>query len=344
MTNVKRQYAIYGILFGLMFPCMSIVFECIRLDLDISFESVVFIHTNNPLIYIIDSAPIWLGVFALLGGISKAKSLELLFSIKKIVNILQKNSEELKHYSGDGFQNLNNQSSQLSITLEGASVQMQSVDNLITKMSDQATTLKNDADKIIDNTQKLINLNDSLKLANDRLSVIITGFISKVKEMEKYLNKVSSLGTEINTLSINSSIEAYKMGVNGSGFSVIALNIKSISDQLYQMNSVIKNINKEVEKDINEISVKITEKESVLKENGQASSFIEERISSYQFQLNELINNVEILGSANNQQKQNFMLVNSTFEDVLDTNENMVNSMDNLLKKEFDIINELSKS
>lgn len=341
-NEIKIKYLIYGVLFGLMFPIMAAVFELIRLDLEFSFLTIGFIHSNNPLLYIIDSAPIWLGLFALLGGISKAKSVELLLSIKNLTNTLQENSTDLKQNSLSEFQNLNNHANNLSNTLENASEQMFEVDKLINEMSNQATTLKLDADSIISNTQKLVRLNNELKFANDSLSVIITNFISKVKEMENYLNRVASLGVEINTLSINSSIEAYKMGIKGSSFSVIALNIKNISEQLSKINLIISGINKQVEKDINDISHKINDKNNILEENGEASNFIDERINSYQFQLSQLISNVEILGSANYKQKQNFMIVNSSFKDVLDTKESMMNSMESLLKKEFIMVKQLT--
>jgi methyl-accepting chemotaxis protein len=343
MADIKVKYSVYGILFGLMFPVMACVFECIRLSLDINFSSIILIHEKNPLLYIIDSAPIWLGLFALIGGVSKAKSVELLKSIKTLTNTLKENSNELKQNSMFEFQNLNNQANNLSQTLASASFQMQEVDSLIGEMSGQATTLKKDADEIISNTQKLIRLNNNLKSANDDLSVIITNFISKVKDMENYLNKVATLGVEINTLSINSSIEAYKMGIKGSSFSVIALNIKNISEQLSKINLIISGINKQVEDDINNISNRISDKNNILEENGTASSFIDQRINSYQFQLSQLISNVEILSSANRKQKQNFEVVNSSFNNVLDSKENMMISMDDLMKKEFVMIKQLSQ-
>ena len=344
MSNeIKFKYSTYGVLFGLMFPIMAVVFEFIRLDLEFTFSNIGFIHSNNPLLYIIDSAPIWLGLFALLGGISKAKSVILLHSLKSLTSILQKNSKQLNDNTISEFNNLNQQAGYLSSTLDSTSIQMQEVDDIINEMSNQAITLKKDADSIISNTQKLIRLNSELKGANDSLSMIITNFITKVKEMENYLNRVATLGVEINTLSINSSIEAYKMGIKGSSFSVIALNIKNISDQLSKINQTISGINKQVEDDIRNISHKIDDKNNILEENGQASNFIDERINSYQFQLSQLISNVEVLGSANYKQKQNLSIVNSTFKDVLDTKENMINSMEELLEKEFSMIKRLSQ-
>ncbi|WP_459212893.1 ATP-binding protein [Aquimarina rhabdastrellae] len=67
MTN-RKLYMIYGIIFGFMFPLLAYAIEVVRLGLNFSLESYVFIHKTIPVHYIIDTAPFFLGLFAYIAG------------------------------------------------------------------------------------------------------------------------------------------------------------------------------------------------------------------------------------------------------------------------------------
>ncbi len=338
-----QKYTVYGVIFGFMFPIMAIFFECIRLDLEFNLECLSYVHNNNPLLYIIDSAPIWLGLFALLGGVSKAKSLQLLETIKILSKNLQDNSIQLKQDSSNEFENLNTHATRLSTIFNEASEHVKNVGTQIKGTTHQAEILKSEADFVIKNTQKLIQINNKLKSENNALNEIIMQFVAKVGEMEKHLSKVGSLGYEINTLSINSSIEAYKLGIKGSSFSVIAQNIKSLSEQMSNINSTLSAITKDVESSICEITVKIDEKKKMLEETSELSSHIEQRIGYYEDNLRQLIENINSATNVNELQNQNFIEVNEILLTLIDTKENMIDSIEVLINKEFKMVKQLSE-
>ena len=62
-----------GVLFGLLFPAAAIAVVMVQLGLDLSPDGIRLAHANNPLLYIIDSAPFFLGLFALIAGINHAR-------------------------------------------------------------------------------------------------------------------------------------------------------------------------------------------------------------------------------------------------------------------------------
>ncbi|NEQ49129.1 MAG: hypothetical protein F6K11_03215, partial [Leptolyngbya sp. SIO3F4] len=82
MTN-KYRYLFVGAGFGLLFPLGAIIFETYLHELPWSFESVKRIHQQNPLVYVIDTAPLFLGIFASFAGINQDK-----------VHLLNKHLEE----------------------------------------------------------------------------------------------------------------------------------------------------------------------------------------------------------------------------------------------------------
>lgn len=66
--NELLRYALYGIAFGLLFPIAATWIRISLLHLPLNMASVVSIQQNDPLLWIIDSAPIFLGVFSSLVG------------------------------------------------------------------------------------------------------------------------------------------------------------------------------------------------------------------------------------------------------------------------------------
>ncbi|WP_299314619.1 ATP-binding protein [uncultured Aquimarina sp.] len=61
-------YTLYGVLFGCMFPVLATSIDIAKLGLDFSIDSVIFVQEQYPIHYIIDTAPLFLGLFAMFGG------------------------------------------------------------------------------------------------------------------------------------------------------------------------------------------------------------------------------------------------------------------------------------
>ena len=66
--NETRKYTLAGFLFGLLFPIIAIVIKVIGSSLPFNLSSILALHANEPLLWIIDTAPVILGVFAALAG------------------------------------------------------------------------------------------------------------------------------------------------------------------------------------------------------------------------------------------------------------------------------------
>ncbi len=67
--KVILRYTLYGALFGCLFPIISSLIGVIQLHLPIQWASLLEVQKNNPVQWIIDSAPLFLGLFASYAGI-----------------------------------------------------------------------------------------------------------------------------------------------------------------------------------------------------------------------------------------------------------------------------------
>ena len=95
------NYTIYGMAFGLLFPVVATFFDIGLQGLDISLDSVSKVQSGNPLHWIIDTAPFFLGALSALAGYRKDQTDEVNRGLEEIVKErterLEKKNELLKH-------------------------------------------------------------------------------------------------------------------------------------------------------------------------------------------------------------------------------------------------------
>lgn len=75
--NATRNYTLLGVLFGLLFPLVAIVWTLIQTRTPLSLTGIVQIHLNQPLLWMIDTAPIFLGIFAYIAGARQSEAQRL---------------------------------------------------------------------------------------------------------------------------------------------------------------------------------------------------------------------------------------------------------------------------
>jgi GAF domain-containing protein len=66
--NETSKYTLAGIFFGILFPVIATVIRITGPDLSLSPANIFALHASDPLLWIIDSAPLFLGLFAALVG------------------------------------------------------------------------------------------------------------------------------------------------------------------------------------------------------------------------------------------------------------------------------------
>lgn len=63
-----NKFTLYGALFGMLFPLIATVLEALLQFGTIAWPALVSVQRADPLLWIIDSAPFWLGIFARFAG------------------------------------------------------------------------------------------------------------------------------------------------------------------------------------------------------------------------------------------------------------------------------------
>lgn len=71
--RIIARYTLIGIALGLLFPICALLLEINTTRLPFVVNSIIQAHIQNKLIYIIDTAPIFMGLFAMMGGVNRAR-------------------------------------------------------------------------------------------------------------------------------------------------------------------------------------------------------------------------------------------------------------------------------
>lgn len=106
------KYSLYGAVFGLFFPFIGTLIQSYAVFQDVQFSHLIEIQKTSPLIWIIDSAPFFLGLFASFGGrqldIVKLKNLEIQEKYEQM-NHLRKLAEEANKTKSDFLANMSHE-------------------------------------------------------------------------------------------------------------------------------------------------------------------------------------------------------------------------------------------
>ena len=92
-----NNYTLYGALFGICFPIGAIALELFLRDLPFSLASIIFLHQEIILLWMIDSAPLWLGIFARFAGIKQDAVNDTVSQMQNIINERTRNLEAARN-------------------------------------------------------------------------------------------------------------------------------------------------------------------------------------------------------------------------------------------------------
>ena len=279
------SYSIVGILFGACFPLGALTLEFLLKGYTFSIESIIIAHNNNKLLFMIDSAPLFLGIFALIGGIIRGKAScvttnlqELLKVIQKENSTLNKNSikllKETEHLNSNTdiekkeLTSLTNNCSLMKNNMSGVidniRNQTASIEEISATVSELTSQMTNISDKteetkkiatntsnILDQSEEFINnsVNTMNKLNEDigHIYSISESFIDLTEKITNISSLIASLSQKTNLLSLNAAIEASRAGEAGKGFSVVANEIKVLADHSHESVNKIEAISQEIQ-------------------------------------------------------------------------------------------------
>ena len=148
-----------------------------------------------------------------------------------------------------------------------------------------ANEIENDSRSLSEKTEEnLSNLNEvneyisNMKCAMSDANTTVIGFSNEMTKVIEILNKIKEISDQTNLLALNASIEAARAGEAGKGFSVVAEEVRMLSEQT-------KETTDEIEQSILDIKEKIFEVTDSVQNSDQAAekgkNIIENTLKSF---------------------------------------------------------------
>lgn len=160
---------------------------------------------------------------------------------------------------------------------------LNSVLTQVEKLSGVASGLKDYSDNTKNVMVELTKVNEQAKLSVQGVVEQTNDTISAMKEIDKILLSIQDIATQTNLLSLNASIEAARAGEAGRGFSVVASEVKKLSDDCSNASKEISVIITNITEKIKKSGVLANELESSADNQivklGEANESVEEIIS-----------------------------------------------------------------
>ncbi len=200
-TKVSFLYLTYGILFGALFPIIATSIVSYQEFGQLSLQSLLAVQKSNPLLWIIDSAPLFLGLFALKAGLIQEKVNLINANLEAKVAIQTKGLEQINNQLRQEIKERKDKEEKLIDAMEDARQGIKSKDQFLSNMSHEIRTPMNG---IIGMTDLLLNteLNEvqskylsAIDYSAKNLLVIINDILD--------LSKINSEKLEIENINFN---------------------------------------------------------------------------------------------------------------------------------------------
>lgn len=339
-NHIKRNYFIVGFLFGLMFPLMAITLEILISKLGFSLSSIAKAHETNKLLFMIDSAPLFLGIFAWIGGVSKAKAVALLEANQKLLNetLLARETIEATHGElNTQYRTIHESAMVFSESFEHTESDIKSIQAKDLSIRQYNKTIENRmTDLDVQNAEvssQLYALNGLFKgmksdfqdtlIAIGQSDRVLLDVSSGLKETQRFSNRLSiathSIGDElgkidaishqINMLALNASIEAARAGESGRGFSVVAEEIRKLSITTSSELEQIKALQLELMNIMSEVTLQMNALAGTVDKTERASRDHQEKLTRVSNGIEEISNVFNVFSGHADAQRQAFNAV-----------------------------------
>lgn len=202
--KIKILYTIFGVIFGAAFPIGALMFEIYQKSYVLNWNAIVLAHKNNNLIFMIDSAPLFLGIFAYVAGFMRAKSECLNIMLHDELESSKKIQFELESMSiksnkkSDRLQNILLNISELQkSTIENRNNIKNFTDKSNIDMSKQIIILENNINNLLELNKELYNIITNTKQSADVMNLntkkVMDSFSIILDKNEKLFQNISEI-------------------------------------------------------------------------------------------------------------------------------------------------------
>ena len=245
---------------------------------------------------------------------------EVSSTLSQIVKAIESEAEDSQH----GIEQL----SDLSDEINSAAEDTNTLDELSTITSEHI-------DKGISCIELLSSKIQDTALAQSKATKNVDNLAEKSMSIGEISNTISEIATQTNLLSLNASIEAARAGEYGKGFSVVANEIKKLSEQTANSTGSIIEIIQEIQKEIGltKSNMDIVEKSTIeyidnMNETKNVFLDINDKVNIMTQSVSSLVNSINKVNEHKNEVIKSFSDISAATEETSASSQEVLNSME----------------
>jgi len=222
---------------------------------------------------------------------------EIIEDINNNFEVTNSSVEELTHASQEAVKAIENISITMDEIAKGADRQAAASSNteeLVTQVNQLSDEIKNKSNLAKDHSNEMeINIKQSIQIIHQLLEglqnialsnkdslEVVKRLEKKAEEIDTITKVVGDIADQTNLLALNASIEAARAGEHGAGFSVVANEVKKLSEE---SSVAVNNINiliEEMQQEVKKASIHINKQVEIANKESERGSNTKDSLSS----------------------------------------------------------------
>lgn len=235
---------------------------------------------------------------------------EIMLNIKEVSNNVDYSSEQLSTALDDS--NISMDSIGCSISQIGSNIQEVTnlVENIEKRMhdisksssdiivltkdiEDNSRILKNETQNAEQAVDILLHNNSDIEMATKEVKYSVEELSKLSKGISEIVDIIANIANQTNMLALNANIEAARAGVNGQGFSIVAEEVKKLSDESASATKKIEDMILMVQNQIEKVANNTMLTEEKVTEGSRVVSDTNENINRVMIEVENVIQNVD---------------------------------------------------
>ena len=236
--TARARYTLYGVLFGVCFPLVATLLDLFVQGRSFTMAQLQLVQAVQPLHWIIDTAPLFLGLLASLVGERQDLFARLNAQLEQQVaertadlaianNEVKRASQRttmLSQQLATTAEELSSGVQQQSSRLEETAASLQKMTATVQQNADNARG----ADRLARGTQATAQQGGRVVMATVTAMQEIT---TASTQMTHIISVINEIAFQTNLLALNAAVEAARAGEQGRGFAVVAAEVRTLAQR-----------------------------------------------------------------------------------------------------------------